>query len=206
MHPEILRKKTGEDLEILGKSRILDQFYLAGGTGLALFYGHRTSLDLDFFSSEKFNAIDIVKALKKEGVMSVNTLESDAVHGTFGDTKLSLLYYPYTILRESSTYGGVQIADPIDIACMKISAISSRGTKKDFVDLFYLLEHHTLREMLGFFEEKYEEIGYNIMHILKSLTYFNDADMDPDPEYIKETSPSWTSVKRRIQLEVKKLV
>ena len=193
-------------MEVLGASRILNGFYLAGGTGLALFYGHRMSLDLDFFSREKFNAINVVKALKQQGALSIDTLENDTVHGAFEGTKLSLLWYPYKMLKEPVVYNGIQIANPVDIACMKISAISSRGTKKDFVDLFYILEHYPLAAIIMFFQEKYEDIGYNMIHILKSLTYFHDADMDPEPEFLMKNPPAWTAVKRRIQVEVKKLI
>lgn len=206
MHSEVLGKTTGKNMEILGASKMLDGFYLAGGTGLALWYGHRISLDLDLFSAEKFNAMSITKALKQQGKLSLDTLENDTVHGDFEGTKLSLLYYPYRILKGPTMYQGIQVADPIDIACMKISAISSRGTKKDFVDLFYILEHYTLAEIIMFFQEKYEDIEYNMIHILKGLTYFSDADMDPDPEFLTKNPPSWNTIKRQIQHETKKLI
>lgn len=206
MHSEILGKSTGKNLEILGKSKILQNFYLAGGTGLALFFGHRRSLDLDFFSSKKFNAIHRAEMLKQQGRFTIETLENDMIHGDFENTKLSLMLYPYRMLKKPTIYGQIKIADPVDIACMKISAISSRGTKKDFVDLFYLLEHYPMRDLLMHFEEKYEKIEYNTLHILKSLTYFQDAENDPEPEFLIKNPPSWTSIKYRIQHEVKKLI
>lgn len=206
MHQEVLEKNTGKNLEVLGKSKLLDDFYLAGGTGLALAFGHRMSIDLDFFSSKKTDMQHMAKELKRTGNFEVGTLEERTLHGIFKGTRLSLMHYSYKMLRETCTYDNIQIADPIDIACMKISAISSRGTKKDFVDLYYLLEKWSLKEILVYFEEKYETIGYNMMHILKSLSYFGDADNDPDPMFLKKTHPSWVSMKRILQHEVKKLV
>lgn len=206
MHQEILEKNTGKNLEILGKSKIINDFYLAGGTGLALVFGHRISIDLDFFSSKKTDNEYMVRELKKIGNFEVETLEERTLHGTFEGTKLSFMHYPYKLLKKTHAYGNIKIADPIDIACMKISAISSRGAKKDYVDLYYLLQKWSLAEIVAHFEEKYAGIGYNLMHILKSLSYFSDADSDPDPVFLDRGHPSWTAVKRTIQREVKKLV
>lgn len=206
MHHEVLEKNTGKNLELLGKSKILDNFYLAGGTGLALVFGHRMSIDLDFFSSKKTDNEHIVRELKQMGNFEVETLEERTLHGIFEGTKVSFIHYPYGMLRKMHVFHGIQIADPIDIACMKISAISSRGTKKDFVDLYYLLQKWSLSEIIMYFEEKYADIGYNMMHIFKSLSYFADSDSDPDPLFLDKGHPSWITIKRTIQREVKKLV
>ncbi len=206
MHQEILEKNTGKNLELLGRSKMLDSWYLAGGTGLALAFGHRMSIDLDFFSSKKGSNENMVRELKQLGNFEVETLEEKTLHGIFNGTKMSCIYYPYKMLRNTNEFHGIHIADPIDIACMKISAISSRGTKKDFVDLYYLLQKWSLAEIVAYFEEKYEEIGYNIIHILKSLSYFADADEDPNPIFIEKSHPSWNIIKRTLQREVKKLL
>lgn len=81
----------------------------------------------------------------------------------------------------------------LDIACMKIAAISQRGTKKDFVDLYVLLQKYTLDEMLKAFEKKYTGTSYQKLHILKSLVYFDDAENDPEPDYISPIK--WEDVK-----------
>ncbi len=206
MHQEVLEKNTGKNLELLGRSKIPDNFYLAGGTGLALFFGHRMSIDLDFFSSKKNDNEHIVRELKQMGDFEVETLEDRTLHGIFKGTKVSFIHYPYEMLKKTHAFNGIQIADPIDIACMKISAISSRGTKKDFVDMYYLMQKWSLPEIITYFEEKYAAIGYNMMHILKSLSYFADADEDPDPIFLDKDHPSWIIVKRTLQREVKKLV
>ena len=105
--------------------------------------------------------------------------------------------YPYELLFPKKEYEGVYLADERDIAAMNILAISGRGSKKDFVDLFVLLKKYSLEDIFGFFNEKYKEYNYNILHILKSLIYFSDADLDPEPVYLK--SISWDEVKETIK-------
>ena len=99
-------------------------------------------------------------------------------------------------------FSGVKLADERDIAAMKIDAISSRGSKKDFIDLYFLLEKYPLKKLLEFFEKKYINIKYNKLHILKSLVYFEDAESEPMPVMIKKTD--WAEVKDLIKKEVKK--
>jgi hypothetical protein len=101
-------------------------------------------------------------------------------------------------------FGGIKLADERDIAAMKIDAISSRGNKKDFIDLFFLLEKYSLTELIDFFEKKYKDIEYNKLHIFKSLVYFNDAESEPMPIMIKKAE--WETVKEKIKAEVKKMV
>jgi len=101
-------------------------------------------------------------------------------------------------------FGGIKIADEKDIACMKIDAISSRGSKKDFIDLYFLLEKYSLPELISFFEKKYSAIEFNKLHILKSLTYFKDAEDEPMPIMIKNTN--WADVKKKIIKEANKIV
>jgi len=106
--------------------------------------------------------------------------------------------HPETLSKETSKkYGGVALADERDIATMKILAISHRGSKKDFVDLFVLLKIYSLTDLLEFFNKKYKDYNYNTLHILKSLLYFTDADLDPEPMYINAIA--WSEVKKTIK-------
>ena len=106
--------------------------------------------------------------------------------------------------KETVKFEGIKLADEWDIACMKIDAISSRGSKKDFIDLYFLLEKYNLLELLAFFERKYSDIKFNKMHIFKSLIYFDDAEDEPMSIMIKEVK--WKEVKNKIIEEVGKLV
>jgi hypothetical protein len=122
-----------------------------------------------------------------------------------GDTLLAKdFYYNYSLLFPLIKFGGIKLADERDIAAMKIDAISSRGNKKDFIDLFFLLEKYSLTELIDFFEKKYKDIEYNKLHIFKSLVYFNDAESEPMPIMIKKAE--WETVKEKIKAEVKKMV
>ena len=87
---------------------------------------------------------------------------------------------------------------------MKIDAISSRGSKKDFIDLYFLLEKYKLEELIGFFEKKYSGIKYNKLHIFKSLVYFDDAENEPMP--VMTQKAEWEKIKERIGVEVRKLI
>jgi len=195
MHPETLNKETGSVLNLIKDS--VSEFYLAGGTALALELGHRISVDLDFFSINDFSTQEIADKLKIKGHLEINSKDKDALNGSLNDVKISFLKYPYKLLFPTKEYNGVMLADERDIAAMKILAISDRGNRKDFVDLFMLLKKYSLNNILGFFNEKYKEYNYNMLHILKSLVYFFDADLDLEPVYIHPIS--WNEVKKMIQ-------
>jgi len=204
MSQKIISKKTKSNLEILKKAGLLDDFYLAGGTGLALQLKHRLSIDLDFFTSQKINIKALVQKIKKLGKLSVEKETSDSLICRFNGTKISFLRYEYPLLFRLIKIEGIKIADSRDIGCMKISAISSRGTKKDFIDLFILGQKTiSLKQLLGLFKKKYESIDYNIMHILKSLSYFNDAEDNPMPKMI--ISISWKKIKSFFKKEIKRI-
>lgn len=104
----------------------------------------------------------------------------------------------------SSLAKNIDLADERDIAAMKIDAVSSRGSKKDFIDIYFLFKKYSLSELVGFFEKKYKDIEYNKLHIFKSLTYFDDAENDPMPVMMREME--WSKVKKTITNEVKKLL
>jgi len=203
MFEDALYPKTKQVLETLSKTKLLNNFYLAGGTALALQLGHRKSIDLDFFS-DHFPGNDLL----------INNLTGftpkviQEVEGTLDvvieDVKVSFLEYNYPLLEPLVDYEGVKLAGVLDIACMKVSAISSRGSRKDFVDLYKIFEKYPLREVLASFEEKFQGVEYQTLHILKSLVYFDDAQQDPEPDYLAEIK--WADVKRGVSREVEKVL
>lgn len=195
MHPETLSAETNKVFHIL--KDCVSEFYLAGGTALALELGHRISIDLDFFTQQNFSVKEIADKLKVIGRLEITSQDTGTLNGELNGVKISFFEYQYKMLFPTKEYLGVQLADERDIAAMKILAISDRGNKKDFVDLFVLLKMYTLDEILKFFNEKYKDYNYNMLHILKSLTYFSDADEDSEPLYIHPIS--WTEVKKAIK-------
>jgi hypothetical protein len=115
------------------------------------------------------------------------------LHLLLDGIKASFLGYPHPLLFSTDSFSAVEVADGRDIACMKLSAVASRGTRRDFVDLYVAAKTYTLPEILVMFARKYAGIEYNRLHLLKSLAYFEDAEIDPPLEMLTEVS--WDEVK-----------
>jgi hypothetical protein len=196
MIEKVLKAGAKKTLGILARQKFLGSFYMAGGTGCALHLGHRLSHDFDFFTPRKFGLIPIQNSLRNQGRFVLDYSEANTLVGRFDRTKISFFRYPYPLLKKTIEIGGVRIASLLDIGCMKIDAISSRGTKRDFVDLFFILHKLglDLKSFFEYFERKYGKDGFNRHHILKSLVYFEDADKDPEPDMLVDYS--WAKIKR----------
>src|SRR3990167_404937 len=173
MYPETLAPETRRVLEKISQQPFIEDFYLVGGTALALHIGHRESIDLDFFSSQDFSLEKLKREISAIGRYRLTNEEEGTLDGTLDDVKLTCIRYDYPLLFPLVEWNGAQLADERDIACMKIDAVSSRGSKKDFIDIYFLLEKYSLAELLSFFGEKYSHIEYNRLHLLKSLAYFD---------------------------------
>lgn len=200
-----VHRETLRDLKRLLRAGILKKFYLAGGTGLAFILGHRESRDLDFFRKAPFNERSLVEDLRRAGKFSLEKREPGTVRGYFGNTLVSFFHYPYPLLKKPIKKYGIQIASVFDIGCMKLDAISSRGTKRDFIDVYTILRESdfNLKKLLGAFAKKYAVLRYNLMHVKKSLVYFTDAQRDPMPRM--RLAVEWRIVKKFFINEVKKL-
>lgn len=205
MFIERLPKNVQSNLALLGKSPATKDFYLAGGTACALWLGHRISVDLDFFTKEHFKVEKLKQELKKIGEVTVEQESEDTFNGKLGDLKVSFFLYPYPLLNPCNKFQGLQIADLVDIACMKIDAISSRGTRRDFIDLYFICrEGRSLRELRRAFDKKYEGTGYSKVHIIKSLTYFVDAEREEEmPRMLVPVD--WQKIKSFFEGEVRKI-
>ncbi|MEW6662911.1 MAG: nucleotidyl transferase AbiEii/AbiGii toxin family protein [Bacillota bacterium] len=174
-------------------------FYLAGGTALALQMGHRISGDLDFFSPVEFTPQVLRDEMVAAGHFITISETKGTLHGIFDSTKVSFLKYAYPLLFPTKNLEGVEVADIKDIALMKITAISSRGSKKDFVDLYFVCQEHPLGFLLRLFSQKYAKANYSKYHILRSLTFFEDAEDEPDPLMLKPWS--WENIKEYFKIE-----
>lgn len=169
-------------------------WYLAGGTSLALQVGHRRSVDLDFFTPEYFDEKKIEETLSKLGDWKTTSIDRGTVYGELDQVKISLIAYPF--IKFSKLFlkiGAVSLVRPEDIAVMKIVAISQRGKKRDFFDLYWIsLNIQDLTKSIESAQDQYQ-IKQNLTHVLKSLVYFQDAEDDPTPDiYFKAT---WKEVK-----------
>ena len=175
---------------------------LVGGTSLALQYGHRNSVDLDFFGSLNDDLIAFRGCLESLGhvnvykeTKSIRIYDLDGVKIDFVD------YSRYPWLSDAIEEDGLRLASPKDIAAMKINAIEGRGSRKDFVDIYYLLQHYSLNEILGFYQKKYPE--HSMFRALMSLTYFDDAEKQVMPKMY--STESWDEMKDFIIKEVAKI-
>ncbi len=203
MLQEVVSRKTKNDLEVLEKAEILKDFYLAGGTGLAFQLKHRLSLDLDFFTRKDINTKILIQKLKNLGELSIENEAENSLISDFNRTRITFLKYDYPCLFNFKEILKVKVADSRDISCMKIDAVSSRGTKRDFIDLFFICQKVlSLDKLLKLFQRKYKGVDYNIIHIFKSLIYFEDAEKDPMPKMIIPIS--WNKVKKFFREEIKK--
>lgn len=202
MFEKVLSGQTLQDLEALARLGLFSSFYLAGGTGCSLQIGHRISFDLDLFSREKFKTKNLIERLRACGQFLLEVKEPDTLIGIFEKTRISLFRYPYQLLFPAKEFRRLSVADIRDIACMKLDAISSRGSRRDFVDLYFIIkEIGNLKIVIDFFKKKYEGIEYNIMHILKSLVYFEDAEKEPMPIMIKNVN--WIDIKKFFEENVR---
>jgi len=200
MHQEAIDEQTKRVWDKIAKTDIAGRFYLAGGTALAVHFGHRKSIDLDFFSSENFSTSDLKRQLSQISEIVLLGEADGTLHATADHVMVSFFHYGYSLLFPPIKFEGLMLADKRDIAAMKLDAVSSRGSRKDFIDIYELLKYYTLAELIDFFEMKYTGIKYNMLHILKSLIYFEDADGEPPPVMLHEAG--WDNIKKNISQAV----
>ena len=194
LYRSTVSKSTFKLLEDLQSIEEFSKLRLVGGTALALLIGHRISVDLDLFGdidfdSQLFSGFDKVQAIKKS--KNINIFEINNV-------KVDIVNYAYPWLDNELQIDGIRLAGLKDIAAMKIAAVTGRGSKKDFVDLYFLLREFSFNEIVSFYEQKYADAS--IYLALKSLVYFDDADKDPPLNMLKDIA--WQDVKDRIRKEV----
>lgn len=202
LHYDIL---DSERKEILPKLMAFkSEFYLAGGTALALQIGHRDSLDFDFFSkedidtvklfekmSEVFSGLEITKTQEEKNTLSINV----------GKVKFSFMTYSYELVDQLIETEFFNLASEKDIACMKLSAITSRATLKDYVDIYFILKDLILEELLNSTKVKFPQLDIGL--VLKSLVYFDDIEEEP-VNFKEGNHVSLGEVKQKLESEVKK--
>jgi predicted nucleotidyltransferase component of viral defense system len=178
--------------------------YLAGGTSLALQIGHRISIDLDFFTLESFDEERLANDLATHAEFVKTGTAQWTVWGTIGETKFSMFYYEYPLLDKTVEFEGLKLASLADIAAMKIHAIEDRGTRRDFIDVYFLSKVFSLREMIDLYRKKYNIAEDRLYNTLRALDYFEDAERETVmPNMLVPTD--WTTVKQYFQSETKKL-
>lgn len=204
MHPRVLSEDAWDVVRRLGSAGALQGWTLAGGTGLALQFGHRYSEDLDLFRPESFDAGRLFSELAAIGEIAVQSRTEDTLHAVLDGLRVSFLTARPSLLFPGTEYRGLSVADPRDIAVMKVVAIGGRGSRKDFVDLYFYLNSGTsLSGILTLLERRFTGLDYNEYHLLKSLAYFDDAESEPMPHMIRNVE--WSEIRSALEAEVRRL-
>lgn len=188
-------------LKELQSLHFLQEARLVGGTALALQLGHRKSIDLDYFGKIDVEPESLRKILSETHSITIVQESKDINIYLIDGIKVDFVNYRYSWIDAPVNDNGVVLAGIKDIAAMKINAVIGRGTKKDFIDLFFLLRRFTLQEMLDMYIQKYPEGSLFIA--MKSLSYFEDAESDPMPVMLSPAD--WNTVKAKIRKTIAKL-
>ena len=204
-HYETLPRQTKKALDFLSEQKWLQEskWYLAGGTALAIQVGNRKSLDLDFFTEEiDFDEKNLLKHFIGNKNWLADIKEKSTVYGKLFKAKVSFIAYPFFIPKQKlKSYGSIRVLSPLDIAVMKIIAISQRGRKRDFFDLYWCANNiEPLENIIKRLRAQYPSVAHNYHHILKSIVYFDDAEIDPDP--VIYFNADWKKVKSFFRKEV----
>jgi len=200
MHAEVMPPAQQGLLRRLGPLAARRGFYLGGGTAVAIHLGHRRSVDLDWFTGEPLTEpLRLAAALREAGVpVAVEAVEAGTLHGEADGVRLSFLEYRYPLVHPPVEWApfGCSLASLEDLACMKLSAVAGRGARKDFLDLYALGRRHlSLPRMLDLYQRKFQTA--DVGHVLFSLTYFDDAEVEAMPEMLWDLD--WQDVRRTIE-------
>ncbi len=201
LQTQTVSAKTLELISSLQQQPELKSFVLVGGTALALQIGHRSSVDIDLFSTEPFDVQTMTDLLVSEYGFKVLSQQKNTIRGIISDVMTDLITHPYPFL-EIVEEDGIRMASMKDIAAMKLNAIAISGERfKDFADIYFLLESYRLSEMLDFYCTKYAQD--RSLHILRSLLYFDDVVVADKPMFFLQKDLKLSAIKKRIRQAVK---
>ncbi|MBX2890510.1 MAG: nucleotidyl transferase AbiEii/AbiGii toxin family protein [Saprospiraceae bacterium] len=176
-------------------------FNLAGGTALALQIGHRVSVDLDFFGDVGFDTAEMMSAIEEFAEVSIISQSRSILILNVNGVKVDVVRYRYPLLNPVLEVEGLRLLSPLDIGAMKLAAITNRGRKRDFFDLFFLLRQFTMRQLIDAYNAKYAD-GSEFL-VMKSMVYFDDAEQDDQPGLLDSTV-TWPEVKNAIEKAARK--
>jgi hypothetical protein len=199
LHYEVLHPDALGLLKQLASDPLLRPFRLVGGTALALRLGHRTSVDLDFFNDEDRESGDWTDSFSVYGRTRLEQASPHIHVYDIGGIKVDVVSLPHTWLEPPQVENGLCLASMLDIAAMKLAAITNRGTRKDFVDLAFLLDSFNLNEMLDAYAKRCPD-GAPFL-VLKSLSFFDDAEDEPMPRMLIQRD--WEQIKQTVRCAVK---
>ena len=192
---QTIKPDTLELLKRLMAEPLFGQTRLVGGTALALQFGHRSSIDLDLFGSIEEDTNLTTEVLERIGPTIPDKCSAHIKTYRICGVKTDIVNYDrYPWIDAPVLEDGLRLASPKDIAAMKVNAIQGRGTRKDFVDMYFLIQRFGLDQVMQFYKTKYPD--YSEYRAMLSLTYFEDAEQNPMPEMFIDVS--WGEMKRSI--------
>jgi hypothetical protein len=195
--PFIISEATFRLTQELQSLKELEGFVLVGGTSLALQLGHRNSIDIDLFSHHEFNGTELVEKLRNYYPVSSTLEKKNTVLSYVNDIKVDFVRHNYPYVLPPITEEGITFLSKEDIAAMKFNAIMRSGKRlKDFIDMYFLLEHFSMDTMLSFFVLKYPDT--NPLIPIKAVTFFDDIDENIDPPKLTQPLPL-LEIKKRIK-------
>jgi hypothetical protein len=201
-HWEALTPNTQSAFHLMGEQGVTQRFYLAGGTGLALHLGHRFSADLDFFSDNPDTlGSDDRNAIRRPLEHATLAITQDK-DGTFvatwqgvGVSFFRLNHLP--VVLPFSVLDKIRVASVNEIGAMKLAAVIGRGTRKDFVDLYFILQQASLEDLFRIAAVKYAQVRTFAMSATRAMAYFEDAESLPMPQMLDPTP--WSQMKRFLE-------
>jgi len=202
LHYQTVEPNILELLNSLMTHPDLKQFVLVGGTALSLHIGHRKSVDLDLFTIEDFETNNIVPLLSEAYDLKIIFQNPKTLICSINDIKVDFIRFKYKIIRPIVEVDGIRMMSVDDIAAMKLDAITGRGKKKDFYDLYYLMQQFSIEKLFELFLEKYPH--QTLLHVARSMSYFVDAENDTPP-FVFDKKVTWQKVKKAIADEIRKL-
>ena len=203
LHTNAITGETFELLKTLMQDEQLSSFKLAGGTSLALYLGHRRSIDFDLFTEKLFDASSLEKHLIETYDFKVDFLEKNTLKGSINDIKIDCISHNYPYVDDPLTMkDGVRLYGLKDIAAMKLSAIADDGSRlKDFIDIAFLSTKLSLSDMLQAYQQKYK--NSNPMRPLKGLSYFEDINFN-EPIQMIRGKYDWKIIEKRLHIMIKR--
>ncbi len=190
-----IQPDTLELLKHLMAEPLFNGTRLVGGTALALQFGHRSSIDLDLFGTIEEDTDLTTSILEQIGQTIPGKCTTKIKTYRVCGIKTDIVSYDrYPWIDNPVLEDGIRLASPKDIAAMKVNAIQGRGTRKDFVDMYFLIQHYGLSQVMAYYKEKYPE--YSEYRALLSLTNFEDAEQNPMPQMFIDVS--WEEIKHGV--------
>lgn len=182
-------------LKSLVQEPFLADNFLVGGTALALQMGHRFSVDLDLFTHSAFEAEPLLEAFEAKYNVQPLTITNTIFIIVVEGVKVDCVRFKYPFAFPLLNMEGVRMADIRDIAPMKLDAVTKRGSKKDFFDMYYLFERFSPAQILEWYNQMFRHS--TSFHVIRCLTYFDDAEQTETP-IVFDKKVTWAEVKKRM--------